>query len=35
MVMREFLKAVYDYPWTAFFVFIGIIAILEAANSKK
>jgi hypothetical protein len=33
--MREFLTAVYDYPWTTFFVVIAIIAILNSANNKK
>jgi hypothetical protein len=33
--MREFLQAVYDYPWTTFFVFIGLIAILNASNGKR
>lgn len=35
MVMREFLQAIYDYPWTTFFVVIGLIAILNAANSRR
>lgn len=35
MVMREFLQAVYDYPWTTFFIVLASIAILNAANSRK
>jgi hypothetical protein len=35
MAMREFLTAVYDYPWTTFFVVIGCIAILNAANNRR
>lgn len=33
--MREFLEAVYDYPWTAIFVTIGLIAIGNAWNGKN
>ena len=33
--MREFLQAVYDYPWTTFFVVIGLIVIGDAFNNKK
>lgn len=33
--MREFLQAIYDYPWTTFFVTVGFIAILNAANNRK
>lgn len=33
--MREFLKAVYDYPWTTFFMVAAMIAIGNAFNSKK
>ncbi len=33
--MREFLQAVYDYPWTTFFVVIASIAILNAANTRR
>lgn len=33
--MREFLQAIYDYPWTAFFAVLGLIAILNAANNRR
>lgn len=33
--MREFLQAVCDYPWTTFFIFVGITSILNAANGKR
>jgi len=33
--MREFLEAVYNYPWTTFFIVIGCIAILNAANPRR
>lgn len=32
--MREFLEAVYDYPWTTFFVILGMISIGNAWNPK-
>ncbi len=27
--MRDFLEAIYEYPWVTFFVFILLMAILE------
>lgn len=32
MAVREFLQAVYDYPWTTFFVFIGLVAVMNSTD---
>lgn len=33
--MREFLQAVYDYPWVTFFMVIAMVAIGNAFSNKK
>lgn len=33
--MKEFIEAVYQYPWTSFFILLGLISIANAFNNKK
>jgi hypothetical protein len=27
--MRDFIEAVYEYPWTSFFILVAIISIIK------
>ncbi len=33
--MREFLEAIYDYPWTTFFVVLAMVSIGNAWTPKN
>jgi len=33
--MRDFIEAVYEYPWTTFFIFMGIISIIKNIREDK
>jgi len=32
--MRDFIEAVYEYPWTTFFIFLGIVSIIGKIKEK-
>jgi Tfp pilus assembly major pilin PilA len=33
--MRDFIEAVYEYPWTSFFILVAIIAIINKIKEKS
>jgi len=33
--MKEFIETVNEYPWTSFFILIGLISIAKALSNKK
>ena len=33
--MRDFIEAVYEYPWTSFFIWVAIIAIINKIKEKQ
>jgi hypothetical protein len=32
--MRDFIEAVYEYPWTTFFIFLGVVSIINHIKEK-
>jgi len=32
--MRDFIEAVYEYPWTTFFIFLGVLSIINTIKER-
>lgn len=33
--MRDFIEAVYEYPWTSFFILLGIMSIINVIRGNN